>query len=141
VHRLDDVRPGEAQHLVAPFERRSTEVVGGEVEVLDERAEGSIENDDALADSIAAMNLFLDEPKNRRRVATERVRQQAGDDCRNEGPLQVENALRGRWRMRCRTGDLRVSITLAPTEPAKVQFLEVTPIARDETIGPVAACR
>jgi len=96
---------------------------------------------DALADSIAAMNLFLDEPKDRRRVATERVRQQAGDVCRNEGPFQVENALRGRWRMRCRTGDLRVSITLAPTEPAKVQFLEVTPIARDETIGPVAACR
>lgn len=96
---------------------------------------------DALADSIAAMNLFLDEPKDRRRIATERVRQQAGDDCRNEGPFQVENALRGRWRMRCRTGDLRVSITLAPTEPAKVQFLEVTPIARDETLAPASVCR
>jgi hypothetical protein len=33
-------------------------------------------------------------------------------------------------------GDLRVSITLAPTEPARVQFLEVVPIPRNETLAP-----
>jgi CubicO group peptidase (beta-lactamase class C family) len=97
--------------------------------------------DNALADSIAAMNLYLDESKDRRRVAIERVRTQAGDDCRNEGPFVVENALRGRWRMRCGTGDVRVSITLAPTEPAKVQFLEVVPLGRDQTLAQAAACR
>ena len=97
--------------------------------------------DNALADSIAAMNLYLDESKDRRRVAVERVRMQAGGDCRNEGPFVVENALRGRWRMRCATGDLRVSITLAPTEPAKVQFLEVVPISREQTLAPAPACR
>ncbi len=96
---------------------------------------------DALADSMAAMNLYLDESKDRRRVAIERLRLQAEDDCRNEGALQAENALRGRWRMRCSKGDLRVSITLAPTEPAKVQFLEVTPLARDESLAPAPACR
>ena len=97
--------------------------------------------DDALADSLAAMNLYLDEPKDRRRAAIERLRLQAGGDCRNEGALVAENALRGRWRMRCGTGDLRVSITLAPTEPARVQFLEVRPLGRDESLEPAPVCR
>ena len=97
--------------------------------------------DNTLADSVAAMNLYLDESKDRRRAAIERVRGAAGDQCRNEGPFVVENALRGRWRMRCGTGDLRVSITLAPTEPAKVQFLEVTPIARATSLMPAPVCR
>jgi CubicO group peptidase (beta-lactamase class C family) len=97
--------------------------------------------DEALADSIAAMNLYLDESKERRRVAIERVRRQAGDGCRSDGVMQAENALRGRWRMRCGTGDLRVSITLAPTEPARVQFLEVTPLGRDESLAPAPVCR
>jgi hypothetical protein len=96
---------------------------------------------DALADSLAAMNLFLDEPKDRRRVAIERVRTTAGGSCRNEGGLVAENALRGRWRMRCGTGDVRVSITLAPTEPAKVQFLEVAPLGREVSLVPAPACR
>ena len=97
--------------------------------------------DNALADSIAAMNLYLDESKERRQVAIERVRMAAGGNCRNEGPFVVENALRGRWRMRCGTGDLRVAITLAPTEPAKVQFLEVVPIGREQSLMPAPVCR
>lgn len=96
---------------------------------------------DPLADSLAAMNLYLDESRPRRRAALEALRQKAGDGCRNEGPFVVENALRGRWRMRCRDGDLRVSITLAPTEPAGVQFLEVVPIGREESLAPPPACR
>ena len=97
--------------------------------------------DDALADSLAAMNLFLDESRDRRRAAIARLRAQAGDECRDEGPFVVENALRGRWRMRCARGDLRVSITLAPTEPARVQFLEVAASARDERLQVPPACR
>jgi hypothetical protein len=95
---------------------------------------------DALADSLAAMNLVLDEPWDRRRAAIERARAEAGEECRNEGPFVVTNALRGRWRMRCKDGDLQVSITLAPTEPAKVQFLQVTPIARDASLRPAPVC-
>ena len=97
--------------------------------------------DDALADSLAAMNLFLDESAERRRAAMEKLRDEAGGSCRIEGPLVVENALRGQWRMRCRGGDLRVAITLAPTEPALVQFLDVRPLAPDAALAPPAVCR
>jgi hypothetical protein len=96
---------------------------------------------DALADSIASMNLYLDESKERRRAAIERLRLGAGDACQPEGRIVAENALRGRWRLRCRNGDLRVTITLAPTEPARVQFLEVAPMAREESLLPAPVCR
>ncbi len=94
-----------------------------------------------LADSVAAMNLYLDEPKPRRRAAIERLRNQVGGSCRPEGPFEVENALRGRWRLRCASGDLRVSITLAPTEPARVQQLDVRTMKREESLAAPAACR
>ena len=76
-----------------------------------------------------------------RRAAIEKVRDEAGGSCRNEGPFVAENALRGSWRMRCGDGDLHVSITLAPTRPAGVQFLEVKRLARDERLAPDPACR
>ncbi len=97
--------------------------------------------DDALADSLAAMNLYKDESKPRRQAALAKLVSAAGGDCRNEGPLVAENALRGRWRMRCANGDLRVSITLAPTEPATVQFLDVQPMRRDATLEGAQGCR
>ena len=96
---------------------------------------------DPLADSLAAMNLYLDESKPRRRAAIERLVASVGGDCRPEGRFVVENALRGRWRLRCGRGDLRVSITLAPTEPATVQFLEVSPMRPEESLDPPPACR
>jgi hypothetical protein len=94
-----------------------------------------------LADSVAAMNLYLDESKDRRRTSMEALLAKAGGNCRNEGPLVAENALRGRWRMRCADGDLRVSITLAPTEPAGVQSLDVAPMRREETLAAAPVCR
>lgn len=97
--------------------------------------------DDALADSVAAMNLYRDESKVRRRAAIERVRLQAGDRCAPEGVFVAENALRGSWRLRCATGDLRIAISLAPTTPARVQYLDVRPIGRDESLAPPPACR
>jgi CubicO group peptidase (beta-lactamase class C family) len=97
--------------------------------------------DDALADSIAAMNLYLDEPRERRRVAVEALVRDVGGECRADGPIAAENALRGTWRMRCRDADLGISITLAPTEPARVQFLEVKRLARDERVVPTPVCR
>ncbi|MBB4634205.1 hypothetical protein [Longimicrobium terrae] len=94
-----------------------------------------------LADSLAAMNLYRDEPRDRRRTAMDRLVREAGGQCRNEGPLLAENALRGSWRMRCRDGDLRVWITLAPTEPARVQYLEVARMGRDERMDAAPVCR
>jgi CubicO group peptidase (beta-lactamase class C family) len=94
-----------------------------------------------LADSLAAMNLYLDESKPRRQAAIARLVSEAGGSCRPEGGIVAENALRGRWRLRCGSGDLRVAITLAPTEPATVQYLEVVPMRRDESLAPPAVCR
>jgi CubicO group peptidase (beta-lactamase class C family) len=78
-----------------------------------------------LADSVAAMNLFLDESGPRRAAAIAQLVQAAGGNCRAEGAIEPENALRGQWLMRCASGALRVHITLAPTEPARVQALTV----------------
>lgn len=97
--------------------------------------------DDRLADSIAAMNLYLDESKDRRAAAIAKLRTAAGGSCRNDGPFEVENALRGRWKMQCATGALRVSITLAPTEPARVQYLDVSPWTATTTLAAPPACR
>jgi CubicO group peptidase (beta-lactamase class C family) len=81
--------------------------------------------DDSLADSIAADNLFLDHSKERRRAELERLVATVGV-CRAPGSFEsIENALRGQWIMPCDRGRLRVSITLAPTMPPRVQFLDV----------------
>ena len=94
-----------------------------------------------LADSIAAMNLFRDEAKVRRQAAIEQLVTQAGGNCGPEGAMVAENALRGTWRLRCASSDLRVTVTLAPTEPASVQFLRVVPLRREDSLAPLAACR
>ena len=86
--------------------------------------------DDALADRIAAENLFQDQSKDRRRRAIDDLHAQVGACAVPTGPTSfdvVENALRGSWTMRCERGPLQVSITLAPTTPPRVQFLSVRP--------------
>ena len=95
--------------------------------------------DDDLAGSIAADNLFLDEPMDRRRRAFDDLRSKYGA-CRPEDGFDVENALRGRWRMSCERGELQVSITLAPTMPPKVQVMEVRPVT-PHSMQPVGVCR
>lgn len=95
----------------------------------------------SLADSIAAMNLFLDETGARRGAAIARLRDAAGGSCRAEGPFVVENALRGQWKMQCATGALSVGITLAPTEPARVQQFTVAPMRPGAVLGSAPACR
>lgn len=83
--------------------------------------------DDGVADRIAAVNLYLDQSRDRRRLQIEGLRKEHGV-CRADGPFEVENALRGQWTMTCERGALRVAITLAPTMPPKVQYLNVTPV-------------
>ena len=80
--------------------------------------------DDALADRIAANNLYLDSAKERRRRELEALRDKHGS-CRADGPFVAENALRGEWVMPCERGAIRVAITLAPIVPPKVQYLAV----------------
>ena len=83
--------------------------------------------DDGEARAIAADNLFLDAPMELRRKQVDAVRDRLGA-CRADGAFDVENALRGTWRLTCDRGSLRVAITLAPTKPANVQLWEITPV-------------
>lgn len=95
----------------------------------------------ALGDSIAAMNLYLDENAPRRATAYQKLVNAAGGNCRADGDMWAENALRGEWKLACANGNLRVRITLAPTTPARVQQLDVTAMREDERIGPAPTCR
>lgn len=81
---------------------------------------------DQDADRVAAMNLFLDRSKDRRRREIEDLKAKVGSCAAPTAFDSVENALRGAWTMTCERGDLRVSITLAPTIPPRVQFLDVS---------------
>ena len=94
---------------------------------------------DVLADSIAAMNLYLDEAKDRRQRAIAALLGEVGQ-CRADGPFVVENALRGQWIMPCERGRLRVAITLAPTMPPKVQYLSVRKAEANQSLGVPPAC-
>ena len=81
--------------------------------------------DDRLADSLAAVNLFLDRSRDRRKAEIATLLNEVGSCQAGSGFDTVENALRGQWTMPCERGALRVSITLAPTTPPTVQYLEL----------------
>jgi len=91
--------------------------------------------DDATADRLAAVNLFLDQSKERRRAAIENLHAQVGACRAGSGFDHVENALRGDWTMACERGRLKVAITLAPTMPPKVQVISVSPATAAPTTG------
>jgi CubicO group peptidase (beta-lactamase class C family) len=83
--------------------------------------------DDALADKIAAENLFMDRSKDRRRKDIDDLKANVGSCTAPDTFDDVENALRGNWTMSCTRGKLQVAITLAPTNPPTVQYLAVRP--------------
>ena len=83
--------------------------------------------DDRAADGLAADNLFLDRTKDRRRAEIDALRAEVGACTPGTGFDEVENALRGQWTLNCERGKLQVRITLAPTMPPKVQYLDVRP--------------
>ena len=96
--------------------------------------------DDTLADEIAAMNLYRDRAKDRRRREIDDLRAKVGVCSAPVNFDYVENALRGQWTMKCERGDLRVYITLAPTIPPRVQQLDIVEGSRrSATLPPV--CR
>lgn len=99
--------------------------------------------DDALADEVAAMNLYRDRSKDRRQKEIETLRAKVGTCTAPATFDYVENWLRGQWTMKCERGDLRVSITLAPTIPPRVQHLEVasSPSGSAPRALPAPACR
>jgi hypothetical protein len=109
------------------IQRRAIAASPALIEARDAVSRLVIKWDDALADRIAAQNLFLDQSKDRRRALIESLRARTGACMPPADFDDVENALRGRWTMKCERENLHVSITLAPTMPPKVQFLAVDP--------------
>jgi hypothetical protein len=89
--------------------------------------------DDQLADRLAAVNLFLDRSKDRRRAEFERFRSDLGACRAADGFEYVENPLRGEWLVTCDRGQLRAEVTLAPTMPPLVQHLEVRRVTPGES--------
>jgi hypothetical protein len=87
--------------------------------------------DDGVADTMAADNLYMDESRDRRRARLADIATRHGACRLDAGSLDPENALRGSWTMTCDRGWLRVSVTLAPTVPARVQSWGVA-----ESMGP-----
>jgi CubicO group peptidase (beta-lactamase class C family) len=115
----------ELLHKTGGLERRSAEPAPALVQARDDVSRLIMNWDDALADRIAAVNLYLDRAKERRRREVEELRAKVGT-CRPPDRFDiVENALRGQWTLACERGSLSVSVTLAPTTPPKVQFLAV----------------
>jgi CubicO group peptidase (beta-lactamase class C family) len=96
--------------------------------------------DDALAGSMAADNLFLDDSAERRRAQLDRLRAKVGTCTGPSSFDHVENALRGDWTMNCERGRLQVAITLAPTTPPKVQFLSVIEPSTERAAPPASGC-
>jgi CubicO group peptidase (beta-lactamase class C family) len=78
--------------------------------------------DDRAFDALAADNLSLDSPREKRRAEFLDLKSRHGA-CR-PGTIAAENALRGTWSRACERGELFLKVTLAPTQPPKVQLLE-----------------
>jgi hypothetical protein len=80
--------------------------------------------DRRFAASVVADNFFLDESAERWEARLQKRHDDHGA-CTAEDTIDAENALRGTWRMNCDRGWLRVSVTLAPTQPPRIQYLQV----------------
>ncbi|MEO8055381.1 MAG: serine hydrolase domain-containing protein [Acidobacteriota bacterium] len=81
--------------------------------------------DDAAFDGLAADNLVLDRPKEKRRGEFADLRAKHGA-CVPRA-LEAENAMRGAWTLACERGEIVLNVTLAPTQPPKIQLLEAKP--------------
>ncbi len=91
--------------------------------------------DDAEANQIAAMNLFLDVPAEQRQGEVEKLKDEVGE-CRSAGPVMPENWLRGQFNLKCDKGTVGVFFTLSPTKPPAVQHLAFRKLAsEDERMG------
>jgi CubicO group peptidase (beta-lactamase class C family) len=82
---------------------------------------------DSGLERIAAMNLLLDRSLDRRRKEFTTLREKHGA-CRAESEIEAENALRGRWTLACEQGRVRLNVTLAPTSPPAIQYLETSSV-------------
>jgi CubicO group peptidase (beta-lactamase class C family) len=81
--------------------------------------------DDRLADALFADNFFLDCDRAHWQRRLDELRRAHGA-LRPEGAFEVENGLRGRWRMVGERGWCWIFITMSPTVPPRVQHVQLT---------------
>ena len=77
---------------------------------------------DETLTEVAADNLLLDKSLATRRDELTALHERLGA-CRIAGDIDAENWLRGRFRLACERGALDATVTLAPTNPPRVQYL------------------
>ena len=77
---------------------------------------------DETLTEVAADNLLLDKSLATRRDELTALHERLGA-CRISGDIDAENWLRGRFRLACERGALDATVTLAPTNPPRVQYL------------------
>ncbi len=87
--------------------------------------------DDAEANGIAAVNLFLDAPAAQRQADIAHLKEEVGD-CPVAGPVRPENWLRGQFNLSCARGAVGVFFTMAPTQPPAVQHLAFQKLSSED---------
>jgi CubicO group peptidase (beta-lactamase class C family) len=90
--------------------------------------------DEGVATELAADNLFLDVPADRRRDEFQRLRSEHGA-CIGVQQSSASGAMRGTWRLNCERGAIDVTIWLAPTVPAAVQLLRLASVPDQQVPG------
>ncbi len=93
-------------------------------------AEGLIASwDDTVADEAFAMNMDLDEPRDVRRAAVERVTRDLGPLRRDgERPVTSASAAHCRWWLRGERGWAELEILVTPESSPRIQAMRVTPV-------------
>jgi hypothetical protein len=96
--------------------------------------------DDAVADGVFAINMDLDEPRDRRRAAVERVAADIGlrsagvPAAQPEVPAATSDSPADRtWWRRGATGVVRVSILVTPEPLPRIQRLDLHPVGDPST--------
>jgi CubicO group peptidase (beta-lactamase class C family) len=90
--------------------------------------------DESVANQLAADNLFLDVPAQRRRDEFQRLRSEHGA-CLDVLQSSASGAMRGTWRLKCERGAIDATIWLAPTIPPGVQVLRLVSVADEDSAG------
>jgi CubicO group peptidase (beta-lactamase class C family) len=90
--------------------------------------------DEGVVSELAADNLFLDVPAERRRDEFQRLRSEHGA-CRDVLQSSASGAMRGTWRLECERGAIDVTIWLAPTAPPAVQVLRLVSVPDEDSAG------
>ncbi len=84
--------------------------------------------DDELAAATFSMNVDMDEPMDRRRVAIDRLREKHGTLRRSDEPSRSDSPFHLAWWLEGDRGRVHAEITMDPQPTPKVQYLELTSV-------------